>query len=62
MVTGSDDARALIAAAADLAAKLPGAEWIRLMFPAVPWMSEAAVAEGFELHPMSVFERPTQAS
>lgn len=62
MVAGAEDGKAMVGAAVNLAGRLPGAERIRLMFPAVSWMTDAASEHGFDLQPMSVFERPTQAS
>lgn len=62
IVTAEEDAPAMIEAILALSARFPEATGVRMMFPAVDWMMRPAESAGFELHPMSVFERPTPAS
>ena len=62
MVTTEEDAPALLEAISALSVRFPDLAGVRLMYPAVEWMMDAAQGAGFELHPMSVFERPIPAS
>ena len=62
MATTEEDAPNLVRAMVALSVRFPDAAGICLMFPAVDWMMEVTRQAGFELHPMSVFERPIPAS
>jgi GNAT superfamily N-acetyltransferase len=59
LTTGAMDALGLTRAVVHLAAEL-GSERIQVMAPAVEWLTEALAETGYELNPLTIYEKETE--